>query len=284
MNTKIACVLSVGLFLSACGTSTPQRANPSVQDKPVDTTLNSSTSSGEIGIQNGKRRSVYKKMSPEAIEAASNYLSLSGVTEDDIKIFEDAKKAILEDINKRNSIILGSGATIQSTLDSLADREEVLFKAVKKAKVRKQDLQPQAISDPTLAPYVRNVSFRSIASFKSVRNISYNTYPYFYFDWSNNGCSSPFGIGGSTWDPIFFEACEVHDFGYRNGDNYYETWNLYFKDGVDNQFMTNMNNICYYRRGGASSCYLAADTYFQGVASDFIDVAWQYFNNEEELY
>ncbi|MEU4474666.1 phospholipase A2 [Micromonospora sp. NPDC023888] len=89
------------------------------------------------------------------------------------------------------------------------------------------------------------------------------------FDWEDNGCSKPKWLPDTKYgDAFFYEACQRHDFGYRN----HSTWGN--KENIDNTFHFDMNYLCGQRAPlDRSKCESDASTYYYGVAA-FGWVAW----------
>ncbi|WP_345262042.1 phospholipase A2 [Nocardioides nanhaiensis] len=86
------------------------------------------------------------------------------------------------------------------------------------------------------------------------------------FNWSDDGCSAP--AGGAGYSDRFRNACERHDFGYRNmGWGYYTSKNLALsstsatKDRIDSIFLADMRRTC----GTSSGCLSAAQVFYAAV-------------------
>ncbi|MEU8184231.1 phospholipase A2 [Micromonospora sp. NPDC049047] len=80
------------------------------------------------------------------------------------------------------------------------------------------------------------------------------------FDWEDNGCSSPDRLPDLTYgDDFFFQACQRHDFGYRN----HSTWGN--KEAIDSTFRYDMNALCSQRARDVGKCKSNASIYYYAV-------------------
>jgi len=93
-----------------------------------------------------------------------------------------------------------------------------------------------------------------------------------WFDWSTDFCSAPLvGTTGRSFD--FHDACQRHDFGYRNLrrlDDRYGTgstyWNATSRKRVDEQFLADMRSHCRPRPWyEVATCRAWAETFYGAV-------------------
>lgn len=82
-------------------------------------------------------------------------------------------------------------------------------------------------------------------------------------DWSDDGCSAPLvGSTGASFD--FTEACERHDFAYRNYKRIGLIWGR--REAADRRFLRDMLDHCATRSGfEAWRCRNWAHTFYLGV-------------------
>ncbi|CAM3542388.1 phospholipase A2 [Deinococcus frigens] len=121
------------------------------------------------------------------------------------------------------------------------------------------------------AGYAQSVAWGSISHYFAERR-SPN---YSGLDWNYDGCSAPKGLG-LGYNTFFRNACNVHDFGYRNLPKLRPVayW-PYNKAMTDSAFLRNMRSLCntksWYARPG---CYAAAQAYYSAVNSAFGWLKW----------
>jgi hypothetical protein len=86
-------------------------------------------------------------------------------------------------------------------------------------------------------------------------------------DWSTDGCSVPvIGNTGRTFD--FTQACQRHDFGYRNFKSLHggKWWTPYLRHRIDQVFQSDMYKNCAARsRTTRSMCRAWAKTFYRAV-------------------
>lgn len=116
---------------------------------------------------------------------------------------------------------------------------------------------------------VQTIGLGSIANYNNYY-AAQASYP--QFDWSRDGCStSGMGLG---YTDTFRPACNVHDFGYRNFHRYTTLANETARKQVDDNFLNNMNSICYPKSWlSRAACYSAAYAYYTAVRT----AGWAYF-------
>ncbi|MFE6286498.1 phospholipase A2 [Streptomyces sp. NPDC057877] len=85
------------------------------------------------------------------------------------------------------------------------------------------------------------------------------------FNWSNDGCSGP-----QEFKDLFTEACNQHDFGYRNYGHQYGGLNLSptreTKDWIDTRFWHEMRQTCIDHHGGSNWCLGHAKVAYDAVS------------------
>jgi hypothetical protein len=84
------------------------------------------------------------------------------------------------------------------------------------------------------------------------------------FYWKDDGCTTPDIPGTGTYNKKFLQACQRHDFGYRNFGNGYAAGRALTstdakKRAIDNRFLEDMKGKC----GDSSSCKAAANAYYK---------------------
>lgn len=120
------------------------------------------------------------------------------------------------------------------------------------------------------ARYAQLVAWGSISHFYAEKRSP----DYSGLNWSNDGCSVPKGVG-LGYSSFFRDACNVHDFGYRNLPKLRPVayWS-YNRARTDSAFLSNMRALCgnksWWARPG---CYAAAQTYYSFVR-DFGWAKW----------
>ncbi|WP_259407649.1 phospholipase [Streptomyces akebiae] len=84
------------------------------------------------------------------------------------------------------------------------------------------------------------------------------------FNWSNDGCSGPQEIKN-----LFTEACNQHDFGYRNYGAQHGGLRLsptrQTKDWIDTRFWHEMRQTCFDHHGGGNWCLIHARAAYLAV-------------------
>jgi Prokaryotic phospholipase A2 len=85
------------------------------------------------------------------------------------------------------------------------------------------------------------------------------------FNWTSDGCSLPAPVADNE---LFREACDLHDFGYRNyGHGLALSPNEDTRNWIDDRFRDEMNRICDNTYSGwrNTSCRWDAGIYYGGV-------------------
>lgn len=144
-----------------------------------------------------------------------------------------------------------------------------------------------ASADPPVPPRATLLKIGKTVAYEGVTGGNYNRYKLAYpgaFDWSNNGCSVPAYI----WVPspvamiytkkVFVNACNRHDFGYRNfGNNPNGKVRLKLgpnaatKAAIDSQFLANMRQQCHISYSGKlrapvrAQCLSVAQAFYVAV-------------------
>lgn len=93
--------------------------------------------------------------------------------------------------------------------------------------------------------------------------------PYNRFDWGTDSCSPP---TFASWRKLFDQACQQHDFGYRNlGNGLALARDENTRKWVDDRFRAEMKAICNYRfsdwtqYANLQACFKEADTMYGAV-------------------
>ncbi len=87
------------------------------------------------------------------------------------------------------------------------------------------------------------------------------------FDWSSDGCSTPFPVGlGDTGRSFNFRnACYRHDFGYRNAGRV-GRWNAVERKRIDDRLLADMRADCAPRPWTQrTTCVTWAEIYYAAV-------------------
>jgi len=123
-------------------------------------------------------------------------------------------------------------------------------------------------SGPSEFDFVKRVAWGDVGQYMYYydrRSTLTQQYP--NLDWSVDGCSAPLTPANWQYNFVFINACNVHDFGYRNIPRYERTEAN--RKLTDDAFLRNMRSECARRGGPTSSLYAAcmywAGLYYQGV-------------------
>lgn len=141
--------------------------------------------------------------------------------------------------------------------------------------VTKNSMNSQAVTRDLVVNAASNISLYSMSNFSYYQNQGYlsQTYPY-RLDYVDNGCSAPdiFFVPNN----VFYEACDQHDFGYRNG-TFSELHNPSFKQAVDIKLYDNAIILCDQYQPGFpvnDSCRSEAAAFYSAVVFPGVTAAW----------
>lgn len=197
----------------------------------------------------------------------AQYLVNAGFTKEDAQRIKDNLPKV-KALNQQSSSSI-SNRNIDITKESM---DMILNDSVTK---KSTAMSSQAVTRSLVVNAANNISLYSMENFRYYQSQNYlgNSTPY-NLDYTDDGCSAPQPIFFFT-NFQFYDACDQHDFGYRNG-LFSELHNPSFKQAVDTRFYNNMIILCntYYSGFNNGTCRAEAAGYYTAVVAPIVTAYW----------
>lgn len=249
-HTSVFVPLVLMLGLAACGTTSPIISESIDNSSPRDSkNLDSKDSIVDpVKVANYLFNAGFTKEDAERVKSNFNYIS-------------EAKN--LNPQTSSNEIESQNARVIES-MDLIINNS-----------LTKNEISSQAVTRSLIVNAANNISLYSMDNFQYYQSQNYLAYSSPYnLDYRDDGCSAPdiFFVPNN----VFYEACDQHDFGYRNG-LFYELHNASFKQSVDVRLYNNSIILCdryqpdYFAN---QSCKADSAAYYTAVVAPIVTYNW----------